>query len=290
MTNSGSTPLTGRMMRVLLTNDDGVHAEGLLALKRAMESVAEVTVVVPDRPRSACGHAITLHKPLRAVPVRMADGSEAIATSGTPSDCVMLALRGLLPEEKRPDLVISGVNDGPNLGWDLTYSGTVSAAMEACTIGVPSVAISAVRMDAFPYDQEDFGFPRPDRTPLNFETAAAFARHLAGVLAEHRLPPFTLLNVNVPSLPLEEVRGVRLTRQGIRKYVGRAERRVDPSGRPYWWLGGDQPEDVVEEGADVTAIHDRAISVTPIHMDLTAYPVMEALHQWTHIEAFGAKG
>lgn len=280
-------------MHILLTNDDGVQAEGLLALKRAFDGaagVSRVTVVAPDRPRSACGHAITLHKPLRAVPFRMADGSEATATSGTPSDCVMLALRGLLPEGQTPDLVISGINDGPNLGWDLTYSGTVSAAMEACTIGVPSIAISTVRMDAFPYATEDYGAPRPDRPPLNYDTAAAFAAHLAGVLMEHRLPEFTFLNVNVPDLPMDEVRGVRLTRQGIRKYVGKAERRTDPSGRPYWWLGGDRPEDVMDEGADVTAIHDRAISVTPIHMDLTAYPVMDDLHQWTHIEAFGQRG
>lgn len=274
--------------RILLTNDDGVHAEGLVAIRRALETVADVTVVAPDRPRSACGHAITLHKPLRAFPARLADGSEAIATSGTPSDCVLLALRGLLPDEGRPHIVVSGVNDGPNLGWDLTYSGTVSAAMEGCTLGVPSVALSAVRMDAFPYADEDFGYPRADRPPINYDAAAAFARHLVPVLIEHRLPDFTLLNVNVPSLPLEEIRGVQLTRQGIRKYVGTAERRTDPSGRPYWWLGGDKPEDVVDEGTDVAAIHNRAISVTPIHMDLTAYPVMEELHQWIHIEAFGA--
>lgn len=277
-------------MRILLTNDDGVQAPGLLMLKNAITQAPGVTaidVVAPDRPRSACGHAITLHKPLRAAPARMADGSEALATSGTPSDCVLLSLRGLLPEDRKPDLVISGINDGPNLGWDLTYSGTVSAAMEACSLGVPSVAISTVRMDAFPYATEDYGFPRPDRPPLSYETAAAFAAHLAGILNEHHLPPFTFLNVNVPDIPHDEVQGVRLTRQGIRKYVGQAEQRMDPSGRPYWWLGGDRPEDVMEKGADVTAIHERAISVTPIHMDLTAYPVMESLHQWTHIEAFG---
>lgn len=280
-------------MRILLTNDDGVHAPGLLALRQAMSAVAHVTVVAPDRPRSASGHAITLHKPLRAVPVRMADGFEAIATSGTPADCVMLAVRGLL--EHKPTLVVSGINDGPNLGWDLTYSGTVSAAMEGCIVGVPSVAVSCVRLDTPPYATEDFGVPRPDRPPLNFDTAAAFAAHVARVLAEHTLPPFTLLNVNVPSLPASQVNGVRLTRQGVRKYVGQAERRVDPMGRPYYWLGGDLPEDVMDPGTDVMAIHDHAISVTPIHMDLTAYPVMEALHQWTHIEGFrgqdaGAQG
>jgi 5'-nucleotidase len=271
-------------MRVLLTNDDGVQAPGLLALKTAVAEVAETVVVAPDRPRSASGHAITLHKPLRVADVRLADGSAARATSGTPSDCVMLSLRGLLDEP--PRLVLSGINDGPNLGWDLTYSGTVSAAMEACMFGVPSVALSVVRMDAAPYVREDDDLPRPDRPPLHYEVAAAFARHLTNVLSEHHLPPYTLLNVNVPSLPASEITGVRLTRQGVRKYVGNLVKRKDPMGRAYYWLGGDKPEDIIEEGTDVHAIHTRAISVTPVHMDLTAYPVMDALHQWTSIEAF----
>jgi 5'-nucleotidase len=271
-------------MRTLLTNDDGVQAAGLLALKTAISSASDTVVVAPDRPRSASGHAITLHKPLRVAHVRLADGSDAMATSGTPSDCVMLALRGLL--DHTPDLVVSGINDGPNLGWDLTYSGTVSAAMEACMFGVPSVAISVVRMDAAPYVREDDDMPRTDRPPPHYEVAAAFARHLAGVLCEHHLPPYTLLNVNVPSLPASEITGVRLTRQGVRQYVGDVVVRKDPMGRPYYWLGGDKPKDVIEEGTDVHAIHERAISVTPVHMDLTAYPVMDALHQWTRIESF----
>lgn len=272
-------------MRALLTNDDGAQAPGLLALKTALSGVASTTVIAPDRPRSASGHAITLHKPLRVADVRLADGSPARATSGTPADCVMLALRGLL--DHKPDIVFSGINDGPNLGWDLTYSGTVSAAMEACMFGVPAVALSVVRMDAPPYVREDDELPRTDRPPLRYEVAAAFAGHLARVLCEHRLPPYTLLNVNVPSVPAEEITGVRLTRQGVRQYVGDVVTRLDPAGRPYYWLGGDKPRDVVEDGTDVHAVHHRAISVTPVHMDLTAYPVMEALHQWTRIEEFG---
>jgi 5'-nucleotidase len=271
-------------MRILLTNDDGVHAEGLLALKLAMAEVAEVTVVAPDRPRSASGHSITLHKPLRVSNVRLADGSPAMACTGTPSDCVMLALRGLLTFT--PDIVFSGINDGPNLGWDLTYSGTVSAAMEACMIGVPSVAMSAVRMDAYPFVKDEPELPFAERQPTDFTVAARFAAHLATVLAEHRIPPFNLLNVNVPSLPGAEMRGVKLTRQGVRQYVGALERQLDPSGKPYYWMGAEKPEDIVEDGTDVAAVHARAISVTPIHLDLTAYPIMDALHQWTHIEAF----
>lgn len=271
-------------MHILLTNDDGVHAPGILALKQSICQVAEVGVVAPDRPRSASGHSITLHKPLRVSNVKLADGSPAWSCTGTPSDCVALALRGVLPFT--PDLVISGINDGPNLGWDLTYSGTVSAAMEACIIGVPAIAISAVRMDDYPFVKDEPELPFAERKGTDFSAAARFAAHLAVVMHEHQLPPFNLLNVNVPSIPSEELRGVKLTRQGIRKYVGELEKRIDPSGRTYYWMGGEKPEDVLEEGTDVSALHARQISVTPIHMDLTAYPIMDALHQWTHIEAF----
>jgi 5'-nucleotidase len=274
-------------MNILLTNDDGVHSAGLLALKQALEGLAEVTVVAPDRPRSACGHAITLHKPLRVATVKMADGSDAVATTGTPSDCVMLALRSLLPEP--PDLVVSGINDGPNLGWDLTYSGTVTAAMEASIAGIPAVAISCVSMDrhlaaGILAEEDELEVSPADREPLNFPMAAEFAAHLVRVLERHRLAPQTLLNVNVPSVPREELQGVRLTRQGVRKYPGQVERRKDPMGRDYYWLGGDLPEDVLEEGTDVWAVAERAVSVTPIHLDLTAYPLLNELHQWTHIE------
>lgn len=270
-------------MHVLLTNDDGIHAPGLLALKQALSRVAEVSVVAPDRPRSACGHSITLHKPLRVATTRLADGSSGLSTTGTPTDCVMLALRGLL--DTRPDLVISGVNDGPNLGWDLTYSGTVSAAMEAAISNVPAVAVSSVRLDEPPY-AEPTHLAGTERPPVHFDLAAEFAAHLARVLESHVLPSYTLLNVNVPSVPAGELRGVELTRQGIRRYPGQVERRQDPMGRTYYWLGGDIPEDILEEGTDVHALSERRISVTPVHMDLTAYPVMDALHQWTHIEDF----
>jgi 5'-nucleotidase len=271
-------------MRILLTNDDGVHAEGLLALKTALGRVADVVVVAPDRPRSACGHSVTLHEPLRVMETKLADGSPAFATTGTPTDCVMLALRGVL--DRQPDLVFSGINDGPNLGWDLTYSGTVAGAMEAAISGVTSVAVSCVRINGL-NNQEDYGFVRPDRPAINYGPAGEFCAHLATVLFENRLPDYVFLNVNVPSLPREAIRGVQLTRQGVRRYPGQAERRLDPMGREYYWLGGDIPQDVLVEGTDVHAIAERAISVTPIHMDQTAYPVMESLHQWSRIEEWG---
>ena len=259
-------------MRVLITNDDGVHAEGLLALKRALDPVAEVTIVAPDRPRSACGHSITLHKPLRLSQTMLADGSIASTSSGTPSDCVTLALLEVM-RDRRPDLVVSGINDGPNLGWDLTYSGTVSAAMEGAINGLQSFAISvAWRLERVIEEEEDTPRPRTD-----FTQAARFAVRLAERLRDHPLPPHTLLNVNVPpgAPTVAEV-----TRQGIRRYPGRVEGRVDPMGRPYYWLGGDLPEDEMEAGTDVHAVASDRISVTPIQLDLTDYPVLKQIAGW----------
>ncbi|MFN3651967.1 MAG: 5'/3'-nucleotidase SurE [Armatimonadota bacterium] len=253
-------------MRILITNDDGVHAEGLLALKRALEPVAEVTVVAPDRPRSACGHSITLHKPLRLSEARLADGSRAWCSNGTPSDCVTLALLDVM-RGAPPDLIFSGINQGPNLGWDLTYSGTVSAAMEGVIGGVQSVAISVAWRFRRVVEEEEG--PPP---PLDYGPAAEYAAQLARHLAQHPLPEHVLLNVNVPhTVP----NGARITRQGVRRYPGKLEKRVDPMGRAYFWLGGDEPVDLHEEGTDVAAISDGCISVTPIQLDLTDHRLRE---------------
>jgi 5'-nucleotidase len=253
-------------MLILLTNDDGVQAEGILALKQAVDPLGEVIVVAPDRPRSASGHSITLHKPLRIHRAQLADGSPAYATTGTPSDCVTLALLDVL-KDRRPDVVISGINAGPNLGWDLTYSGTVSAAMEGAIAGLPSFAISVVaRGDHYQPEGLDYG------------PAARMAAFMTRLLQEHPLPHHTLLNINVPPGPL---RGVTVTRQGVRTYPGRIEKRLDPSGRAYYWLGGDIPEDRLEEGTDVKAVADGYVSVTPIQLDLTDYPVLqEVARKW----------
>lgn len=255
-------------MRLLITNDDGVHAPGLLALRQSLvrtEGVSEVVVVAPDRPRSACGHSITLHKPLRLSRSELADGSPAWVSNGTPSDCVTLALMEVLAAEP-PDLVFSGINQGPNLGWDLTYSGTVSAAMEAAIFGVPAVALSLAWR--FTRQVEEDEGPPP---PLDFGPAAAYASSLAPFLQANRLPPHTLLNINIPPHP---PRGVRLTRQGIRRYPGKMDRRIDPFGKPYYWVGGDEPEDVFEPDTDVQAIADHYISVTPVQLDLTCHQLL----------------
>ena len=247
---------------ILITNDDGIHAEGLLALKAALNGLGTVYIVAPDRPRSASGHSITLHKPLRVNKVRLPDGSHGYSTNGTPSDCISLGVLDVIGE--KVDLVVSGINWGPNLGCDLTYSGTVSAAMEAAIMGIPAFAVSVASYE----EGVSFGF------------AADFSVHLAKMLLKHKLPAFTLLNVNVPNLPADLIRGVEITRQGRRRYMNKLEKRVDPSGRVYYWLGGDAAVDELEEGTDVKAIADDKVSITPIHLDLTAYTAIEQLKTW----------
>ncbi len=249
-------------MNILITNDDGIHAEGLLALKTALSKVGRVHVVAPDRPRSACGHSITLHKPLRADRVRLRDGSTAYASNGTPSDCVSLAMLGLI--EANVDLVVSGINHGPNLGWDLTYSGTVSAAMEGAIAGAQAFAISVTT-----YESE-----------VDYTLAANLAARLACLLDEHKLPESTLLNVNVPAVPAADIKGIMVTKQGKRRYSGQLEKRSDPTGRDYYWLGGDLPVDSLTEGTDVKAIADDIISITPVHLDLTDYNALDQARTW----------
>ena len=252
-------------LRILVTNDDGVHAPGIFALKQALEAAGhQVVVCAPDRPRSASGHAITLHKPLRMTEVTLPDGSTAFAGSGTPADCVTLGILAVL--ENNVDLVVSGINHGPNLGWDVTYSGTVSAAMEAVIIGVPAIAVSVAS-----YEKN-----------VHFESAALFAAQLATKFADprHQLPPATLLNVNAPDLPENEIRGVCVTTQGDRQYVDRLDKRLDPLGRPYYWLGGKIHDKETAEGTDTRAIGDGYISVTPIHLDLTAHSFLRDLRSW----------
>lgn len=249
-------------MNILITNDDGVHAEGLMVLKTALDEVGRVFVVAPDRPRSACGHSITLHKPLRATRVTLKDGSVAYASNGTPSDCVSLGLLGII--EEPVDLVVSGINHGPNLGWDLTYSGTVSAAMEGAITGIRSFAISVASHS----------------TVVDYALAARFAADLARILGEHELPESTLLNVNVPDRPASEIKGVEITQAGKRRYSGQIEKRTDPMGRDYYWLGGDLPMDTLDEGTDVHAVAEGRISVTPIHLDLTDRASIDAVRSW----------
>ncbi|MHB9134263.1 MAG: 5'/3'-nucleotidase SurE [Armatimonadota bacterium] len=252
--------MTERRPCILLTNDDGVYAEGLSVLRETLAEFADVTVVAPERPRSATGHAITLHKPLRLQQVRLPWGGEGYATNGTPSDCVVLGLYALMA---CCDLVVSGINLGPNLGEDLTYSGTVSAAMEGAICGKAAIAVSVADYD------------NPDYRPT-----ARFIARLAQQVLAHGLPADVLLNVNVPNLPEDEIDGTAITHQGKRRYEGRVERRTDPRGRDYYWLGGEIIEDIDGEGTDGEAIRLGKISITPIHLDLTHYQFAEELRGW----------
>jgi 5'-nucleotidase len=247
--------------RILVTNDDGIRAPGLLALKRACAAVGDVTVLAPDHNWSASGHVKTMHKPLRVREITLADGTAALSTTGAPSDAVALAFLGIV--EDPIDLVVSGVNRGANLGHDVTYSGTVTAAMEAAISGVPAIAIS---LNSREYD--DFG------------TAAQFAASLAREILDRGLPKGILLNVNVPPLAVDELAGVVVTRMGLRIYRDELIRRLDPRGSPYYWIGGPAPTGVEERGTDIWAVANRYISVTPIQLDLTAHNLLETLRGW----------
>lgn len=252
-------------MHILVTNDDGVLAPGLLALAQAMRPLGKVTVLAPDRNWSASGHVKTLHRPLRVRDVVLADGSPAFSSDGAPSDCVALAMLGLIKE--KIDLVVSGVNPMANVGHDVTYSGTVTAAMEAVISGVPGVAVSLDSPEAFD------GL-------LDYSTAAAVAKRVAEQVIADGLPKGTLLNINLPYLKESELKGYMITRQGLRVYHDKLDARLDPRNRPYYWIGGDVPTGVPEEGTDVGALSGGYVSITPLQLDLTDYKAIDVLKNW----------
>ncbi len=266
-------------MRILVTNDDGVYAEGIQVLATRLRALGEVFIVAPDRPRSATGHAITLHKPLRLHRVHLRDGTIAYATNGTPTDCVTLGAHAVM--EHRVDLVVSGINAGPNLGWDLTYSGTVAAAIEGAVHGINAFAISLAAEEALPVARADDANEKPPAPPLlHYETAAESAYRIAQVLMHHSLPAHTFLNVNVPNLPLNQVKGFQVTRLGKRQYADRIEQRIDPAGRPYYWLSGSLIEERDQPGTDVYAVARGYVAITPIHLDFTADELITPLREW----------
>lgn len=237
---------------ILVTNDDGIDSEGLKALASALEELDKVVVVAPDRERSAISHALTLHRPLRVEEVR----SGWYTVDGTPADCVHIAVKALLDE--KPWLVASGINKGANLGDDIIYSGTVAGAVEAVLLGHQAFAISLA-----------------SRFDFDFGHSANFAKKVAEFLKRSPLPPNTLLNVNVPAKLKEENPGWRLTRQGQRVYRTEVVLREDPRGNPYYWIGGQEPDRIEEEGTDIDAVEKGYISVTPLHLDMTAYSLIE---------------
>jgi len=260
-------------MKLLISNDDGIFAPGIRSLANGLATAGhDVSVVCPDRERSATGHGLTLHQPIRAEIIESVFHPQikAWACSGTPSDCVKLALWALL--DSPPELVISGINQGANLGTDVLYSGTVSAAMEGVIERIPSIAISLTSF-----------------TSQDFQGAVTFAQSLVAQLENEPLPELMLLNVNVPPVKLEEIAGVVLTRQGVRRYVDVFEKRVDPRGKTYYWLAGELLEEFEPEQGlhlpqdiptDVEAIRQNYITVTPLQYNLTYASGLNQLRQW----------
>ncbi len=250
-------------MRILVTNDDGILSEGIYTLAKALKTIAgEVIVVAPDSEQSATGHSITLNQPLRVKKVKFFETDiEAYAVNGTPVDCVKLGVEAIL-KDRRPDLVISGINNGPNLGTDVIYSGTVSAAVEAAIMEIPSIAMSMATHNIDSYNG-----------------AADFACRIAKKIFQLHKRNETIINVNYPTIPEEEVKGVKVTTLGIRKYENSFEERKDPRGNSYYWVSGTVRDMEQKEESDVVAILNNYISITPIHFDLTHFETYKELQQ-----------
>ncbi|HXV86363.1 MAG TPA: 5'/3'-nucleotidase SurE [Gemmatimonadales bacterium] len=245
-------------MRILVSNDDGILARGLALLADVLRTAGEVTVVAPDREQSGTSHSLTLTRPLR--PVRRPDG--AYQVDGTPTDCVLLALGALLPD--RPEMVFSGINHGPNMGEDVLYSGTVAAAMEGLSLGIPGIAVS--------YAGSDLDLLESQRPWLE--------RLVAGIARVSSFPPETLLNVNLPAVPGEGIRGIKVTTLGSRVFSESLMETRDPWGRRMYWIGGGQISWSGSEDSDFMAVRDGFISVTPLHFDLTNYRLLEDVRHW----------
>jgi len=252
-------------MHIVVTNDDGVYAPGLLALARALERMGKISIVAPDHNWSASGHVKTLHRPLRVKEIELEDGTTALACDGAPSDCVALAVMGLLPDPI--DFVVSGINPNANLGHDMTYSGTVTAAMEGAIWGIPSIAVS---LDA----------PEYHKGPLDYAPSAEVARRVLEKLTLNTLPQQILLNVNVPYLQIDQLKGFAITRQGLRIYRDELIQREDPRGRAYYWIGGEAPSGVKEDGTDIGELANGYVSITPVQLDLTAHQLVEPIKNW----------
>jgi 5'-nucleotidase len=240
-------------MRILLCNDDGIHAPGIAALHRAVKGFGETHVIAPDAERSAAGHAITLADPIKSTPVEKDGEFFGYGIGGTPADCIKLAVCAVM-KDNPPDLVLSGINLGSNTGISVIYSGTVSAATEGVILGIPGVAFSLCTY-----------------TDPHWEMAERVAREITQKLIENPMPPDVLLNINMPNLPYDRLKGIKVTRMGRSRFVEKFHKRLDPRGRTYYWLDGEL--DVQDDGDDIDihAVRDGFVSVTPIHLDLTAY-------------------
>jgi len=251
------------MLNILISNDDGIYSQGLYELAKRISALGKVTVVAPDKEQSAIGHAITMHQPLRCGKIKLHDlDIDAWWVNGTPADCVKLGVETILPV--RPDLIISGINDGENLGTDIIYSGTVSAAIEGSMFNIPSIALSYAR-----HCGADFSVP-----------AEAAVQVIQQVL-DHREKNNMLLNVNIPEIEsIEFLKGVMVTRLGVKKYRNNFEERKDPRGNSYYWLAGELVQDEIGEDTDIYAVRNGYVSITPIHIDLSGYEEIEKIRGW----------
>lgn len=251
------------MLKILISNDDGIYSKGLYELAKRMARIGKVSVVAPDKEQSAIGHAITMHQPLRCRKIKLYDlDIDAWWVNGTPADCIKLGIETLLSE--RPDLVISGINDGENLGTDIIYSGTVSAAVEGSMFNIPAIAVSYQR-----YGEADFSL------------AAKVAGDVIEQVLENAGGKSMLININIPAIGnIDQLRGVMITKLGVKKYKNNFEERKDPRGNSYYWLAGELIEDEISEDSDIYAVRKKYVSVTPIHVDFTGYEEIGKIQEW----------
>ena len=253
--------------RILISNDDGISSAGLLELAKELSKIAAVTVVAPEREQSTMGHALTLHKPVRLFHVSKDHGIDMWALSGTPADCVFIGIRNIL--KSKPDLIVSGINRGVNLGNDIYYSGTIAAAREGAVMGIPAIATSL-----------DYSYVPGVEEPEVFRPAAKFARRMCAQVLHNPLPEGTMLNVNFPNLPRDKVKGVRIAKQGFRMYSDHITSRKDFRGNDYYWLGGRYIGFKKIKGSDCEVVDKGYISVTPLKIDVTHYEYMNELSEW----------
>ena len=255
---------TKKKLNILVSNDDGIHSPGIQALGRALKKLGHVTMVAPEREQSTMGHALTLHKPVRLFKVRSEPGMDQYAMSGTPADCVYVGLRWVL--KSKPDIIVSGINNGVNLGNDIYYSGTIAAAREGAVRDIPAIAASL-----------DYHADPGEKKEAHFDDAAEYLASLVTKVLATRLPTNCLLNVNFPNVPFSKIKGTRVARQGLRMYTDSVKERRDNRNKPYFWLGGTYKGFQNIAGSDCEVLDKGYISITPCRLDLTQYEYMEAL-------------
>ncbi len=251
-------------MKILISNDDGIAANGIRVLTKALAEEHDVYVIAPDRERSAAGHSLTLHTPLRVEELETINGAKRTwVTTGTPGDCVKIGINAILRDDEEPDIVISGINHGPNLGADILYSGTVSCAMEGAMMGIPSIAVSLASMQT---DYDDFKY------------TGTFINGLLKKLKDFQFPPKTILNVNVPALDVEDIAGVAITELGRKMFTDNYEKRIDPRGKVYYWMAGELISEPEDANTDIAAVRNNKISITPVTYEMTRRSTMADLN------------